>query len=113
MVFCGPIKLRDPGINQSARRIDLQVFAIHAKRRAIGANTDARPLAPDANVAMIFREAIHALLTPPLRRLGRIGDRLKHALGWRGNENFCSDNVLVGSNCASCHRNLLIIFRFY
>ena len=68
---------RDPGVDEQARRIDFEILAVHPKRLAVGALTYARPLASGTDVGLPLSNSIHALLTPPARNLGRIGDRVK------------------------------------
>ena len=64
----------NPGMDEQARRIDLQVFALHAKRRAIGSDAYAQPFATRTQIDFPLRDVVHAGLTPPSRRLLRIGD---------------------------------------
>lgn len=62
-----------PCVDEEARSVDLQIFAVHAEGFAICTDAGAGPLAAGAKIAAIFGHAIHVLLAPPFRHLLRIG----------------------------------------
>jgi hypothetical protein len=102
---------RDPGLHQQARRIDLQIFAFHAERRTIRAHAEAPIFAARAEISVPLRDAIQAFLSPPLRRLRGIGNRLEDTLRWRGNEDFRNYRILIGSDFNRSHEASFISSR--
>ncbi len=92
-----------PGINKQARRIDLQILAVHAERFAISADAGAGPFAAGAKIGLVLHHAIQTLLTPPLRHLLGVSKGLKDAV-WRSrDEDLRHDRVIVGSDLSCRH----------
>src|SRR5258708_6319783 len=102
---------RDPGMDEEARRVDFQIFAVDAKRCSVGTDAHARPFAARTQIALPLCNAIHALLAPPLRQLVGIGDGLEDACRRRGDKDFCEYSVLIGTDCCGCHKILQCVRR--
>src|SRR5581483_3609011 len=96
---------RNPGVNQKARRINLQVLAFNFKRLAILTNSGTQPLSSYANVRLRFCKTVQAFLSPPLRRLVGVCDDLKDTGGRRRNENLGNHCVLIGKSLCRRHFN--------
>src|SRR5262249_52439422 len=54
-------------------------------------------------------DAIYAVLSPPFRHLGWVGDRLEDALRGSGYETFGVHRVQIGSNGRRCHEDMLLL----
>src|ERR1700722_11139235 len=94
----------DPGVDQEARRIDFEIFAVDAESGAVDADAVAGPLATDADVGFAFGEVIHVASAPPARHLGSVGDGLEDAGRRRGDETFAGHDILFGSVCYGGHK---------
>jgi hypothetical protein len=96
-------------MDEKAGRIDLEKFALHVNRLAVGAHAVAAPLAARADVHGRLGDMIEAVLSPPLRQLRWIADGLEDARGRSRNKNFCENCILIGSDGGGCHEDLLEI----
>ena len=80
-------------MNQQTWRVDLQILAARLEVVAVWADSGRAPLSTRAQVTLKFRATIDAFLPPSLRNLSGIDERLKDALGWRGNVNLADEFV--------------------
>src|SRR5258708_37812683 len=94
-------------MDQQARGIDFEIFALNVKRLAVGADAVAPPFASGPDVHGGFGYVVQAGLPPPLRELGGIADGLEDAGRRSSDEDFGDDGILVRGDGFGCHLKLL------
>lgn len=80
-------------MDKQPRRIDLEIFANDFEPVALAVDSDTAQFSTCMQVAMEFRTAIDADLSPPLHHLVGINEGLKYALGRRGDLNLSNYRV--------------------
>jgi hypothetical protein len=85
----------DPCVTQAPRGIDLEKLAFDLKWPSIQADTSAAPLTANAEIGFVCLATVTAFLTPPLRHLRRINQRLEDSLRFGSNMNFADERILI------------------
>src|SRR5580693_9897296 len=92
-----------PRVHEQSRRIDLEIFAFDVESLAIRADAVAAPLAARTHVHGRLRNMVETILSPPLRKLAGIADRLKHTRRRRSNEDLGDNSILIRRDSCSGH----------